>query len=74
MHFCITKVYFRKNAEDRDEGDTDAQNHAHLQATIAELKQNQVHILKVLKDQSETNAMLRDFIVRSQAQQGDRLV
>lgn len=71
---CITKVYFRKNAEDRDERDNDAQKHAHLEATIAELKQNQVHIMKMLKDQTETNALLKDYILRSSQQQTDRLI
>ncbi len=61
----MRQVYFRRNAADHAGDDSFAQR-AQLEATISELKVNQASMMRMLREQNETNTMLREFIVKSQ--------
>jgi hypothetical protein len=59
-------VYFRKNADDYRNSESDRT--AQLEATVRELRQDQVQIMRMLREQSEMNNVLREYITRTQRQ------
>ena len=63
----IVQLYFRRSADDHAHSeDNSTTDHAQLEATIAELKHNQANMMKLLKEQNETNLALREYITKSQ--------
>ena len=79
--FCFWQVYFRQNFEPAAKSQSDDSSQQ-LEDTVAELKQNQKLMMKLLreqqdrtkeqqeraKEQMEINQMLRDFILKSTTQ------
>jgi len=60
-------LYFRRSADDHAHSeDNNATDNAQLEATISELKHNQANMMKLLKEQNETNLALREYITKSQ--------